>query len=305
MSICVLGSINMDLVVRAPRLPAPGETLIGHSFTTVPGGKGANQAVACARLGTDTQMVGRVGGDGFGGSLLRSLQGYGVDTTYVTVDQEVSSGIALIAVDDGAQNSIIAVPGANGRVGDRDVDSLARIFQEANVSYLLLQLEVPMDTVVAAARLAREGGVGVILDPAPAAPLPEELFGLVDVLTPNESEAAALVGFDVHEVDAAQEAAEILLRQGVRRVVVKMGALGAYAATAGGGRFYPSLPVTAVDTVAAGDAFNGALAVALDGGQTFEEALIWGLAGGACAVTVEGAQPSMPDLETLLRLLAT
>ena len=304
MSICVLGSINMDLVARAPHLPAPGETLTGHSFTTVPGGKGANQAVACARLGTHTRLVGRVGGDGFGDALLRSLQDYGVDTTHVTVDDAVSSGVALITVDDQAQNTIIVIPGANGRIGVPDLARLDQAFRDTSTSYLLLQLEVPLDAVVAAAGLARELGVGVILDPAPAAPLPADLYTLVDILTPNESEAAALVGFPVHEVDAAEAAAEVLLQRGTRRVVIKMGALGAYAATTEGGKFYPALPVTAVDTVAAGDAFNGALAVALAGGQSFEEALIWALAGGACAVTVAGAQPSMPDRDALLALLA-
>ena len=304
MSICVLGSINMDLVVRSPRLPAPGETLTGRTFSTVPGGKGANQAVACARLGASTRMVGRVGGDEFGHSLLHSMQEYGVHTGHVIMDPEVSSGVALITVDDEAQNTIIVVPGANGRIGAPDLTNLGKALRETSASFLLLQLEIPLDTVVAAARLAREQGVGVILDPAPAAALPSELYNLVDILTPNESEAAALAGFAVHEVDSARAAADVLLERGAERVVIKMGALGACAASARESRFYPSLPVTAVDTVAAGDAFNGALAVALGEGLPFEEALIWALAGGACAVTVEGAQPSMPDRETLLSFLA-
>ncbi len=305
MSITVLGSINMDLVVRTPRLPAPGETLTGQSFSTVPGGKGANQAVACARLGASTRLVGRVGGDAFGHSLLQSLQRHGVDITHVTVVDDAASGVAVIAVDDCAQNTIVVVPGTNGRFGSDDLRGLETAFRETGSRLLLLQLEIPLETVVAAARLAREHDVGVILDPAPARPLPQALYGLVDILTPNETEAAALAGFPVHEVDAAEEAAEVLLQRGARRVIVKMGALGAYAATPEAGRFYPSLPVRAVDTVAAGDAFNGALAVALAEGRPFEEAMDWALAAGAYAVTVKGAQPSLPDRQTLLAFLDT
>ncbi|MCP4517452.1 MAG: ribokinase [Delftia sp.] len=298
MSIVVFGSINMDLVARAPRLPAPGETLIGHSFQTFPGGKGANQAVACARLGASARMVGRVGGDVFGAALREQLRAEGVDDELVAVDESAASGVALIAVDDQAENNIIVVPGANGQVGPADLARLETALAEARV--LLLQLEIPMEMVVAAASLARQRGVTVMLDPAPAQTLPAELYSLVDILTPNTTEAAALVGSPVQDVDDARRAASALRERGARRVIVKMGSLGVVA----GGSLHPAIAVTAVDSVAAGDAFNGALAVALSEGLTFEQALRWGLAGGALAVTKHGAQTSMPDRASLLALLA-
>jgi ribokinase len=301
MSIAVFGSINMDLVARTPRLPAPGETLTGHSFRTIAGGKGANQAVACARLGAHTHMIGRVGGDEFGHSLLASLEEQGVDTTWTAIDNSTSSGVAVIALDDTAENTIIVIPGANGQVDQKDLSGLQAVLPGCQL--LLLQLEIPIEMVVQAARVARRCDVQVILDPAPARILPEGLLELVDILTPNTTEAETLVGFPVEDEESAARAARKLLAQGAKCVTIKMGALGAYVSGPGGEQLYPALPVTAIDTVAAGDAFNGALAVALSEGRPFEEAVRWGLAGGACAVTVEGAQPSMPDRETLLALL--
>jgi ribokinase len=301
MSIAVFGSINMDLVARTPHLPAPGETLTGRTFRTVPGGKGANQAVACARLGAHTHMIGRVGGDEFGRSLLASLRQDGIDITRIAVDDTVSSGVAIIAVDDTAENTIIIIPGANGQVGQQDLRGLEAILPECQL--LLLQLELPLEMVVAAVDLARRYGVQVILDPAPARPLPPNLYQHVDILTPNTIEAETLVGFPVEDRGSAARAAHALLAYGAKRVTIKMGALGAYVAGPEGEQLHPAMPVTAVDTVAAGDAFNGALAVALAEDRPFGEAVRWALAGGACAVTKEGAQPSMPDREVLLALL--
>lgn len=301
MSIVVFGSMNMDLVARAPRLPAPGETLTGHSFATVPGGKGANQAVACARLGAPTRMVGRVGDDVFATALRSSLEGYGVDVSGVAVAGGLPSGIAVIEVDDRGENTIVIVAGANGVVG---ADDLARLdVALAGARVLLLQLEVPLDTVIAAARAGRERGATVILDPAPARELPAELLALADVITPNETEAARLVGYPIAGEDDAARAAGDLRRRGPRHVVVKMGARGAYALDEAGGRVHSAFPVVALDTVAAGDAFNGGLAVALAEGKPFGEALRWGLAAGALSVTRPGAQPSMPDRAELLSLL--
>ena len=246
-------------------------------------------------------MIGRVGGDEFGRTLLASLEQNGIDITRVTVDDKVSSGVAVIAVDDTAENTIIIIPGANGRVGEQDLRALEAMLPACQV--LLLQLELPMETVVAAADVASRCGVRVILDPAPAKPLPPDLYRLVNILTPNIIEAETLVGFPVADGDSASRAADRLRARGAKRITIKMGAQGAYAADSDDKQLHPAIPVTAVDTVAAGDAFNGALAVALAEGKPFRQAVKWALAGGACAVTKEGAQPSMPDRETLLALL--
>lgn len=301
MSVVVFGSINMDLVVQVPRLPAAGETLSGHGFFTAGGGKGANQAVASARLGAVTRMVGRVGGDVFGAALRDGLAADGVDVAGVERDAAAPSGVAVIAVDAAAENTIIVVPGANGALGAADLARLDAALADARV--MLLQLEIPLDAVLAAAQLARERGVRVILDPAPAQPLPPALYSVVDVITPNQSEAALLTGVPVLDPQSAAEAAAILLGRGVGRVVVKLGAQGAYMATATGGEQVTPFAVTPVDTVAAGDAFNGALAAALDAEQPWPAAMRWAAAAGALATTKPGAQPAMPTLAELQALV--
>lgn len=294
MALLVFGSINMDLVARTPRLPAPAETITGHEFFTAPGGKGANQAVAAAKLNIPTKMIGRVGGDGFGAELLQNLQTNGVDTASVWVDNDVSSGVAIIAVDDQAQNNIIIVPGANGRVAQPDVERLAANLDDANV--LLLQLEVPLEATLTAARAARERGVTVILDPAPARQLPPQLYRLVNIITPNEVEAAQLVDFPITTQQDALRAAETLLERGVEIAIVKMGAQGVvYATKTGQQGFVPAFKIKAVDTVAAGDAFNGGFAAALMQQLKLEQAIVWGAAAGALSATKAGAQPSMPS----------
>jgi len=298
MTVLVFGSINMDLVARSQRLPLPGETLIGHAFTTAPGGKGANQAVACARLATPTKMIGRVGGDQFGTELLNNLQANGVDVSGVAVDPEQTSGIAQIALDDAGENSIIVIPGANGAVAEPELVRLAAAVEQ--VSILLLQLELPLPLVAEAARLAHENGVMVILDPAPAVPLPADLYPFIDILTPNETEAATLVGFPIEDEQEAHRACDLLQARGANKVILKLGARGVFVSALGA---RPAFRVTAVDTVAAGDAFNGALAAALNQGLQFEEAVEWGLAAGALAVTQPGAQSAMPSHEQLLSFL--
>ncbi len=296
-STVVFGSINMDLVARTPRLPVPGETLLGHKFFTAPGGKGANQAVAIARLGIPTQIVGRVGSDSFGQEVLKSLQTAGVNTDYVLVDETASSGVAAIAVDDTGENQIIIIPGANGRIDGTDVERLESLLLGANA--LLLQFEISMSAVWRATQAAREAGVKVILDPAPAQiEVPEELYPLVDIITPNEIEAGQLVGFPVDGVEAATKAADILLQRGVGSAIVKLGAKGAVCATEEETFFVPAFPVAAIDTVAAGDAFNGGLAVALAEGLSLQQAVVWGAAAGALASTKPGAQSSMCDRQT-------
>jgi len=301
MSIVVFGSINMDLVARSTRLPKPGETLTGHSFQTFPGGKGANQAVACARLGAKTFMVGRVGGDVFGKELKDGLGASGVDHQNVAVDRNTSSGVALIAVEDSAENMIIVIPGANGEVEDQDLSRLDVVLTQSKV--LLLQLEIPLEVVVSAAKLAKGKNVKVILDPAPAQALPEEIYPLLDFITPNESEADLLVGFPINTKEDAARAAKILMGRGVRHVVIKMGSRGAFSLIDDLESFYEPFQVKAVDTVAAGDAFNGALAVALCEDRPIGEAIIWGMAAGALSVTREGAQPAMPKRDELKTIL--
>ncbi|WP_026736627.1 ribokinase [Fischerella sp. PCC 9605] len=294
MTVIVFGSINIDLVATAPRLPLPGETLLGHHFFKAAGGKGANQAVALAKLGIPTQIVGRVGAQGFGTELINSLQAAGVQTENVFMDETISSGVAIITVYDAGENQIIVIPGANGRVNQEDVTRVSRLLSGS--SALLLQFEIPMFAVVAAAQVATEAGVTVILDPAPAqSDVPDELYPLVDIITPNEVEAGQLVGFPVSGQESAKKAAAQLLKKGVKNAIVKLGAQGVVCATSDETFFVPAFPVQAVDTTAAGDAFNGGLAAALSQGLSLHQAVVWGAAAGALAATKPGAQPSLPD----------
>ena len=303
-TVIVFGSINMDLVAKAPRLPLPGETLVGHDFFTAPGGKGANQAVALARLGGSTQIVGRVGGDRFGSELLSSLQTSGVQTDNVLVDKATTSGVALITVEDAGENQIIIVPGANGRVNETDVERLTKLLPGARA--LLLQFELPISAVVLSAQAARKAGVPVILDPAPAQlDVPVELYSLVDIITPNATEAGQMVGFPVNEPESATTAANVLLQRGVGTAIVKLGAEGVVCATKEETFFIPAFSVSAVDTVAAGDAFNGGLATALAEGLPLRQAVVWGAAAGALASTKPGAQSSMCDRATFDAFLKT
>ncbi|MBW4674262.1 MAG: ribokinase [Desmonostoc geniculatum HA4340-LM1] len=293
MTIIVFGSINIDLVATAPRLPVGGETLLGENFFQVSGGKGANQAVALARLGIPVQMVGRVGADNFGVELLKNLQASGVQTNNVFVDETVSSGVAIITVSHTGENQIVVIPGANGRVNQEDVQRLSNLLPEATA--LLLQLEIPISAVVAAAKAARNANIKVILDPAPAqSDLPAELYPLVDIITPNEVEAGQLVGFAVDGEQTAAKATEILLQRGVKCAIVKLGAKGVFCATAQEKFFVPAFPVDVVDTVAAGDAFNGGLAAALFEGMSLHQGVVWGAVAGALAATKPGAQTSLP-----------
>ncbi|MEH2442300.1 ribokinase [Nostoc sp. 'Peltigera membranacea cyanobiont' 213] len=294
MSIIVFGSINIDLVATTPRLPVAGETLLGEEFLKVSGGKGANQAVALAKLGIPTQMVGRVGADDFGGELVNNLQASGVQIGNIFVDKTVSSGVAIIAVNHAGENQIIVIPGANGCVNQEDVERLSNLLPEATA--LLLQLEIPITAVVAAAKAAKKTKIRVILDPAPArSDFPDELYPLVDIITPNEVEAAQLVGFPVDGEEQAAKAAEVLLQRGVKCAIVKLGSKGVFCATAEEKFFVPAFLVHAVDTVAAGDAFNGGLTAALFAGLSLHQAVVWGAAAGALATTKPGAQTSLPD----------
>ncbi|MCW6053257.1 ribokinase [Lyngbya sp. CCAP 1446/10] len=296
MTIIVFGSINIDLVARTPRLPQPGETIIGSNFFTAGGGKGANQAVAAARLGTFTNIIGRVGNDKFAEELLTNLQFYGLNTNNILIDKSTHSGVAIIAVDETGQNNIIVIPGANHNVGEAEIERLKKLLLSA--TSLLLQLEIPLEVVIKAAQAAGEAGVRVILDPAPMADLPLALYPLIDIITPNEVEASQLVGFRVHDTETAILAAKQLQERGVENVIVKLGDRGAVAVTEDESFFVPAFAVEAIDTVAAGDAFNGGLAAALDGGRSLSEAVVWGCAAGALCTTKVGAQVAMCDRAT-------
>ncbi len=301
--IVVVGSLNMDLVVRTARLPRPGETVAGHDFLQVPGGKGANQAVAAARLEAEVAMIGRVGDDGFGRQLVESLVRDGVETDAVAATAGISSGLALIGVEDSGQNAIAIVGGANAMLSSDDVQRHESTIAAAGA--LLVQLEVPLATVVAAVKLAKRNSVLTILDPAPAPRdrLPAELHA-VDVISPNQSEAEVLTGINVASVADAMRAAAILHERGARQVVLKLGEQGALASDGMGNIVHiPAPQVAVVDTTAAGDAFTAALAVALVEGSSLAEATRFACAAGSLATTRRGAQDAMPRREEIERLL--
>ena len=301
--ITVVGSLNMDLVVRSPRIPMPGETLLGRGFVTLPGGKGANQAVAAARVGGQVTMVGRLGVDGFAESLRASLAADGVDHSRVLATPDEPTGVALITVDDAGANTIIVASGANWQVTPTDVAQAEAAIASADV--LLLQLELPLDTVIRAAQIANRHGVRVVLNPAPARQLPPKLLALVDILIPNEPETALLSGLPVEDDAQAQRAAAHLLDLGVGAVILTLGSRGALLCTPEGSTLVPASPVTPVDTTAAGDAFVGGLAVALGEGHSLAQAMRWGNATGGLSTTKLGAQPSLPRRAQVAGLVAT
>ncbi|WP_150758615.1 ribokinase [Pseudomonas fluorescens] len=292
--VVVIGSLNMDLVTRAPRLPKGGETLIGQSFTTVSGGKGANQAVAAARLGARVSMIGCVGNDAYGEALRGALLAEQIDCQAVsTVDG--SSGVALIVVDDSSQNTIVIVPGANGALTAEAIDRFDSVIRAADV--LICQLEVPDASVGHALKRGRELGKTVILNPAPASrPLPADWYASIDYLIPNESEASALSGLSVDSLDTAQAAATRLIALGAGKVIITLGAQGSLFADGQRFEHFPAPVVKAVDTTAAGDTFVGGFAAALAAGQDEVQAIRFGQVAAALSVTRAGAQPSIPAL---------
>jgi ribokinase len=304
--ILVVGSLNADLVVRAPRFPQPGETISGDDLQVIPGGKGANQAVAAARHGAQVSMLGRVGNDGFGDFLLDNLKANLVDFSHVQRDH-ASTGTAIIVVDSNGQNSIVLSAGANGKVSAADVDSGSF----ADHKLLLLQLEIPTPTVLSAAKRARENGLSVILNPAPAKELPEELIALVDYLIPNETELSLLTGRAVTDLSSAEHAAKSLIERGVKNVVVTIGERGALIVSGKQVTHVDTYPVNVVDTTAAGDAFIGGFAHKLLESDSLlsdwqkhtltdtrasglQNAVRYACACGALAATKFGAQPSLP-----------
>ena len=300
--ITVVGSINMDLVVRVAHLPLPGETVLGQDYQAIPGGKGANQAVAAARLGANVAMIGCVGDDVFGRLLQDNLRREKVDLVGVQAVPETSSGLAMITVDELGRNTIVVASGANLAMTPQQVaDSMESI---ADIDVLVLQLESPMDCVLEAARIARARGAKVVLNPAPARPLPVEIYPYIDVLIPNESETSLLTGLPVYGIGQAEAAAQALVRAGARSVVLTLGERGALVVDEGCPAIHlPAFPAQVVDTTAAGDAFVAGLAVGLAEGKSLVDAARMGNAAGAVAVTRLGAQPAMPGREDIERLL--
>ena len=292
-AVVVVGSLNMDFVVSVDHLPAPGETVLGRGFQMIPGGKGANQACAAGKLGTgsvDVRMIGRVGYDVFADHLKASLSAAGVDVSAVHAAKSQPTGVALIWVDRQGQNSIVVASGANAELAAADVEAMRRVFHGASLA--LFQLETPLDTVAAALRLARDEGLRTMLDPAPAHPLSRELLELVDILTPNESEALMLLGRPPARVSPADapELAAALARLGPRTVILKLGDQGCFCE----GNHHPCFPVEVRDTTAAGDTFNAALAIALAENKPLSEAIRFANAAAGISVTRLGAQASAP-----------
>lgn len=292
--VIVVGSANVDFVVQTPHIPRPGETVLGHHFVMAMGGKGANQAVGAARLGADVIFVARVGRDIFGDQCIEAYHIEGINTEYITHDDQEATGVALIAVAADGENSITVASGANMRLLPEHIAVAGEAIARADV--LVMQLEVPVETVLAAAGIARQHGVRVVLNPAPARTLPGDLLRLVDVLTPNRIELAQLAGISEGQVRqlSEEQLGQVLLGLGVKQGVITLGAQGALVADSAGVVHVPAFPITPLDTTAAGDAFNAGLAVALGRGGGLVEAARFASACGALAATKMGAQPSLP-----------
>lgn len=301
--IVVVGSSNTDMILQMARIPRPGETILGGRFSMAAGGKGANQAVAAARAGGSVALLARVGDDMFGRQAIAGFIRDGIDVDHVIRDTEAPSGVALIFVAADGENSIGVAAGANGRLTPADIERGADTIAAADV--LVTQLETPLETVQAAARLAAASGVQVILNPAPAQPLSDDMLRHVSVLTPNENEAELLTGISLSDPAGAVRAAASLRSKAVDTVIITLGPQGVFAASADFTGAVPAFAVKAVDTTAAGDVFNGALAVALAEGQPLDDAVRFASAAAALSVTKLGAQPSAPTREEIEAMLAS
>jgi ribokinase len=300
--VVVLGGANMDYLARGPVLPAPGDTVQGHEFTRAPGGKGANQAVAAARLGARVAFVARVGRDIEGDAILEQLEREGIDTRYVSRDDVRRTGVALIHVRADGEKQILAVPGANDGVGGDDVRNAASLLGGAKV--LLMQLELPAEPVMLAAKLGKAAGATIVLDPAPPRELPDELLRSVDVLRCNEGEAHALTGISVSDRSSAQRAASVLRTRGVGAAIVAAGSAGNLLASDDGEQWLPRIPVRSVDATGAGDAFSGAVAAFLAEGMELGRAAGLANAAAALATTRVGAMAGLPGREEVAALAA-
>ncbi|WP_195948243.1 ribokinase [Paraclostridium bifermentans] len=291
--ICVIGSLNMDLVVNVDEMPKKGQTLIGSKFKEIPGGKGANQAVAASRLGGDVYMIGKVGNDGFGESLLKQLKADKVKTDYVQIEKG-PSGVALITVDKNAENSIVVSPGANFELTESDIDKCIDGIKESSI--VVIQLETPIDTIKYALEKSKELGKFTILNPAPAVKLSDDIIKNVDLLTPNETELEILSGVKIENEDDIKKAANVMIEKGVKQLIVTLGSKGSLYLDKDKIEFKKSYKVDAVDTTAAGDSYTGALSVAFSQGKDIDEAMDFASKVGALCVTNIGAQTSIPNL---------
>ena len=291
--IVVVGSSNTDIVVRTPKIPAPGETVLGSDFLMVGGGKGANQAVAAARLGGTVVLVAKVGNDMFGNQAVTALAAERIDTRFVTRESQRPSGIALITVDPKGENSIVVAPGANATMTRKEIDAALQEIRAADA--VLFQLETPLETVRYGIEQSAAAGRLVILNPAPAQKLDASLLSHISILTPNETEAEIITGIRVVGESSAAQAAAQLHQQGVRTVIITMGSLGAYVSSGGQAQLVPTRTVNVVDTTAAGDVFSGALAVAIAEGKKLLDAVRFANAAATLSVTRMGAQSSIPQ----------
>lgn len=301
-SIVVIGSSNMDLVAKVPQIPVVGETLLGTDFFMVPGGKGANQAVAATKLGGNVVFLTRLGNDMFAEALLKNFRSVGINTRHIRQLDDVPTGIAMIAIDGSGQNAIMVVPGANFKLTPEDILKVEPDIAAAGV--VVVQLEIPIETVTEAARTAQKYNVPFILDPAPAQPLNDQLLGMVDIIKPNEVEAYALTGIRITDRASAEQAADVFLGKGVKSVIITLGEKGFVLATCEKKQYISTLKVNAVDSTAAGDAFTGALAYCLAGGKSLSDAALYANAVAAVSVTRRGAQSSLPTSEEVSAFMA-
>ena len=292
-NIIVVGSSNTDMVIKSKHLPAPGETILGGQFIMNPGGKGANQAVAAARLGGQVSFIAKVGNDVFGQEAIKGFQKHGIDTQFIKTDDKNASGVALIMVDDKGENCISVALGANNALSTDDIDKAQTAFEDAET--LLIQLETPLSSVEYAIQKASTNHLKIILNPAPAQSLSDELLSMLDIITPNETEAELLTGIKVTDKASAQSAATILRKKGIEIVIITLGAKGAYVLSATENQLIPAPKVNAIDTTAAGDTFNGALAVGLSEDMPLIKAITFANKAAAYSVTKMGAQASAPS----------
>jgi ribokinase len=301
--ILVIGSANTDMIVNVPRIPRPGETILGGKFLLAAGGKGANQAVASARAGGNVTFVSKVGNDGFGNKSIEDYKKDYINTDYILIDENEPTGVALIYVSEDGENSIAVASGANMKITTEDILNISELIKKSD--FLLMQLEIPLEAVKAAAKIAHQLNKKIILNPAPAQYLDDELIKCISVITPNETEAEVLTGIKIKSDKDISDAAEFLIAKGIETVIITLGARGIYLATKDIKKFIPSFKVNTVDTTAAGDVFNGALVTAMAEEKSLIDTVIFGNAASALSVTKSGAQPSIPlrmDIDHFLKL---